>query len=55
MIPILIFLLICLAVGWIGRDRQLGFVGTFLISLLLSPLIALLALLLGRPRETRVD
>jgi len=50
MLPLIVFLLLSLAVGWLGRDRQFGFLGTFLVSVLLSPLIALLALFAGRPR-----
>ncbi len=55
MLPLVIFVLLCLAVGWVGRDRQLGFLGTFLLSVLLSPLIGLLALLAGRPAAPRTD
>lgn len=50
---LLIFVLLSIVVGWVGRDRQLGFLGTFVLSLILSPLIALTALLLGQSKPPR--
>lgn len=45
------FLAICLGVGWLGRKRRLGFAGTFLASVILSPFVGLLALLIGEKAE----
>ncbi|WP_165831016.1 hypothetical protein [Sphingomonas pokkalii] len=53
MLPLLIFLLLSVAVGIVGRDRPLGFLGTFVLAVILSPLIALTALLLGQSSPPR--
>lgn len=39
-------------VGLLGRDRTLGFAGYFTFSLLFSPILMLLVLLLGSPRRS---
>jgi len=53
-LAILLYLLGCVLVGFMGRNTAVGFLGQFLISLLLSPVIGLLLLLLFRPdRKTR--
>ena len=36
-------------VGILGRDRKIGFLGFFFLSLVLSPLLVLVALLLTVP------
>lgn len=45
------------ALGFLGRDRIMGFWGFFLVSLVLSPLLALALLVLTAPlprrRQTR--
>lgn len=51
MVQILVFLAICLGVGWLGRNRRLGFAGTFLASVILTPFVGLLALLVGEKAE----
>jgi len=38
----LVYIGLCLLIGYIGRDKKFGFVGNFLISLFLSPLIGLI-------------
>lgn len=44
-----------LVVGAIGQDRNIGFVGGFVISLLLSPVIGLIAVLVSRGKlETQI-
>jgi Sec-independent protein secretion pathway component TatC len=40
---------LCLLVGWLGRKRKVGFVGFFLISLLLTPVPTVLILLVSGP------
>jgi hypothetical protein len=52
MIPFIVFLLICIGVAWLGRDRRLGFLGSLLISIIVSPLVAILSLLLGDGLKT---
>lgn len=54
MIPLLVYVLVCVAVGWAGTHRKLGFWGYLFASLFLSPLVGGI-LILGsdkrRPRE----
>jgi hypothetical protein len=47
MIPLVVFLLLCIGVAWLGRRQRLGFLGTFLVSVIVSPMVAILSLLLG--------
>lgn len=49
-LTILLFAL-SLLVAWTGRHRKLGFWGYFFASLLLSPLIGALLVLVSSPRE----
>jgi hypothetical protein len=39
---LILYLALCLAVGFFGRERSLGFLGYFLFSIFLSPLVMLL-------------
>lgn len=51
---ILLYLLGCLLVAAMARETSLGFLGQFLLSLVMSPVIGLLLFLLFRPdRKTR--
>ncbi len=34
-------------VGWLGRHRRIGFLGFFLVSLLVTPILGLLVLILS--------
>lgn len=34
-------------VGWLGRHRRIGFLGFFLVSLLITPILGLLVLILS--------
>ena len=43
------YLVFCLLVGLCGSQRRMGFTGTFLLSLIVTPLIALLVLLITGP------
>ncbi len=49
----IIFLAGSVLVGYLGRDRRIGFLGFFLSSLLLTPLLTLLILILTAPRKTK--
>jgi hypothetical protein len=42
-----VYLIICLVVGMLGRHRSVGFVGFFLISVFLTPVVAIIVLLLA--------
>lgn len=46
------YLLACVLVGWAGRRRRAGLFGFVLIALVVTPLIALLILLVGAERPT---
>jgi hypothetical protein len=43
------YLLFCILVGLCGTQRRMGFTGTFLLSLVFTPLIGLLVLLITGP------
>jgi hypothetical protein len=48
---ILFYLFACLAVGFVGRNRRIGLLGFFLASIVLTPLITLLILVLSAPKK----
>ena len=45
--PYLLYFVVCLIVAFFGRDKSIGFAGYLLLSLLFTPAIGLLFLLLG--------
>jgi hypothetical protein len=48
-IPLIIYALLCLMVAYRGRRTQIGYVGTFLLSVFLTPVITFVGLLLLTP------
>lgn len=48
MIYILVWVLLAIVVGVAGRQRSGGFIGFFVASLLFSPIVALIFLILGK-------
>ncbi len=48
---IAILIALCLFIGFIGRYRKLGFWGYFFASLLLTPLIGVVLLLVSDPKK----
>ena len=46
---VLLYVIACLLTGPLGRQRRMGFTGTFLLSLLITPLGMMLLLLLTGP------
>jgi quinol-cytochrome oxidoreductase complex cytochrome b subunit len=48
-IAIIIYIVFCLLAGICGTNRRMGFLGTFLMSLIVTPVIALLVLMLTAP------
>jgi hypothetical protein len=42
---------LCALVGYLGRERTVGFAGYFVLSLLLTPLVMALVLLVGAQRK----
>lgn len=49
--PLAVWVLLSLVVGFLGRKRAGGFLGFFAASLVFSPLVTLLFLILSRPRR----
>lgn len=52
MVYIIVWVLMAIIVGLAGRARAGGFLGFFVASLLFSPIVALLFLILGRSDPT---
>jgi len=48
---IVLYLLLCLLMGLLGRNRKLGFWGYFFGSIILTPIIGLILLLASDPRK----
>lgn len=48
-IGIIIYLIFCLLTGLCGSQRRIGFLGTFIISILITPVVMLIILLLTGP------
>ncbi len=50
-IGVLVYLVFCVLVGLCGSQRRLGFLGTFIMSIFITPVVVLIVLLLtGPPR-----
>ena len=47
-----VYLACCCLVGFLGRDRIIGFIGFFMFSLLFTPFIMFLVFILGMRRGT---
>lgn len=41
-IGLIVYVGLALLIGYVGRDKKLGFVGNFLISLFLTPVVGLI-------------
>jgi hypothetical protein len=52
-IGLLLYVVFCILVGLCGSQRRMGFIGTFLLSLFLTPVLVLIVLLLTGP--ARID
>ncbi|MGO1121110.1 hypothetical protein ACTL6U_20610 [Rhodovibrionaceae bacterium A322] len=50
MIYFFIYLLLSIAVGWMGRHKTIGFVGYFLLSIVVTPVVTFAILLMGAER-----
>lgn len=48
-IAIVIYLIFCILAGLCGTHRRMGFFGTFLFSLVFTPVVVLLLLILTAP------
>jgi hypothetical protein len=49
------YLAFCILVGLCGSQRRMGFTGTFLLSLIVTPVIALIVLLITGPSRTAAE
>jgi len=45
------YIVSCAAVGFFGRKRAIGFIGCFLFSLVISPIVMAIILLVAMPRQ----
>ena len=50
-IPIVIYVLLCFVVALRARHRSIGFVGAFILSFFVTPVVVFIALILLAPRE----
>lgn len=48
-VAVILYLAFCLLAGLCGSQRRMGFFGTFLISLVVTPVVVLLVLILTAP------
>jgi hypothetical protein len=48
---VLIYLVLCLVAGIVGRDRRIGFWGFLFCSMVFTPIISLLFLYFATPRK----
>jgi hypothetical protein len=46
-----VYLIFCILVGIAGSQRRMGFTGTFIFSLLVTPVVVLIVLLLTGPSQ----
>ena len=46
------YLVFCILVGLCGSQRRMGFTGTFLLSLFVTPVVALVVLLITGPARS---
>lgn len=49
---IVLYVALSILIGFLGRGRSIGFTGYFVLSLLISPIIMALVLLVGMPRQS---
>lgn len=50
---IVLYVLLSVFVGWLGRHKHIGFVGFLLLSLVITPVIALFILMMAQDRRPR--
>jgi hypothetical protein len=54
-IAVVLYVIFCLLAGLAGSIRRMGFFGTFLLSVIITPLLVLLLLILTRPSRGERD
>ena len=50
-IVVIIYIVFCILTGLCGSQRRMGFFGTFIMSLFLTPIVMLIVLKLSAPSE----
>ena len=48
---VLLYIVFCILVGLCGSQRRMGFTGTFILSLLITPVVVLVVLLITGPSQ----
>jgi hypothetical protein len=48
-VAVILYITFCILVGVCGIHRRMGFFGTFLMSLIITPVVALIVLMLTAP------
>jgi hypothetical protein len=48
---VFLYVVFCILVGICGSQRRMGFTGTFILSLLLTPVVMLIVLLMTGPSQ----
>lgn len=51
---LIVYVGLCVLIGYIGRDKKFGFIGNFLISLFLSPVVGLIVWLVQSDAAPKV-
>ena len=52
LITYVVYFAMCFLIGYLGRNRRLGAVAYFLLSLLLSPIIGAVIVIASGPKKT---
>jgi hypothetical protein len=52
---IILYVLISVFVGWLGRYKQIGFVGFLILSLVVTPVVAFFVLMMAQDRRERAS
>jgi hypothetical protein len=53
--PIVIYIAAAVVVAFLGRHKQIGFAGFLLVALLVTPLVALIGLMISQDRRLPLD
>jgi FtsH-binding integral membrane protein len=53
-IAVILYVVFAILVGLCGSQRRMGFIGTFIVSLLFTPVIVLIVLLLTGPSQRAI-
>jgi hypothetical protein len=49
---LIVYVAVCAIVGFLGRKRSIGFAGIFTFSLLISPVVMALVLMVSAPKTS---